>query len=320
MYFLLILGGNFVNLKRAQYMKTIAECGSITAAAKKLFISQPSLSQMLRQLEKEIGTPVFDRSISPLRLTYAGEKYLNAVDRILAINSELESQLREIREEHSGRLRLGISVTRALQVMPLVLPAFTAKYPDVTLELTESGSATLEELLQNGSIDLALAALESTSTSLAYELIEKEAIGILAGRHSNTARRFVSGTQLSLEQIQGDSFVYLAKGHSSRIIQDKLFRRYGYTPPVLLETDSLEVGRRVAIEVGACMILSNIYVDDYVHQRQAEFFPLKDFENNRHFYACYRKDEFIPRYVRDFIQITTQALGRQREQDLNYKI
>ena len=59
MYFLLILGGNFVNLKRAQYMKTIAECGSITAAAKKLFISQPSLSQMLRQLEKEIGTPVF---------------------------------------------------------------------------------------------------------------------------------------------------------------------------------------------------------------------------------------------------------------------
>ena len=298
-----------MNLKRAQYMKTIAECGSITAAAKKLFISQPSLSQMLRQLEKEIGTPIFDRSISPLRLTYAGEKYLNAVDRILAINSELESQLREIREEHSGRLRLGISVTRALQVMPRVLPIFTAKYPEVTLELTESGSATLEELLQNGSIDLALAALESTSTSLAYELIEKEAIGILAGRDSNTAKRFASGTQLSLEQIQGDSFVYLAKGHSSRIIQDKLFRRYGYAPPVLLETDSLEVGRRVAIEAGACMILSNIYADEYVYQRQARFFPLKDFENNRHFYACYRKDEFIPRYVRDFIQITTEALA-----------
>ena len=265
---------------------------------------------MLRQLEKEIGTPIFDRSISPLRLTCAGEKYLNAVDRILAVNSELESQLREIREEHSGRLRLGISVTRALQVMPRVLPVFTAKYPEVTLELTESGSATLEELLQNGSIDLALAALESTSTSLAYELIEKEAIGILAGKDSNTAKRFAPGTQLSLEQIQGDSFVYLAKGHSFRIIQDKLFRRYGYAPPVLLETDSLEVGRRVAIEAGACMILSNVYADDYVHQRQAKFFPLKDFENNRHFYACYRKDEFIPRYTRDFIQITTEALAR----------
>ena len=53
-----------MNLKQAQYVKTIAECGSITAAAKKLFVSQPSLSQMLRQLEQETGLPIFDRSIS----------------------------------------------------------------------------------------------------------------------------------------------------------------------------------------------------------------------------------------------------------------
>ena len=63
-----------MNLKQAQYVKTIAECGSITAAAKKLFVSQPSLSQMLRQLEQETELPIFDRSTTPLRLTYAGEK------------------------------------------------------------------------------------------------------------------------------------------------------------------------------------------------------------------------------------------------------
>ena len=95
-----------MNLKQAQYVKTIAECGSITAAAKKLFVSQPSLSQMLRQIEQEIGLPIFDRSTSPLRLTYAGEKYLYAAERILAANSELESQLKEIKQEHAGRLRL----------------------------------------------------------------------------------------------------------------------------------------------------------------------------------------------------------------------
>ena len=55
-----------------------------------------------------------------MRLTYAGEKYLHAAERILAANAELDSQLREIRQEHAGRLRLGISVTRAMQVMPLV--------------------------------------------------------------------------------------------------------------------------------------------------------------------------------------------------------
>lgn len=309
-----------MNLKQAQYVKTIAECGSITAAAKKLFVSQPSLSQMLRQIEQEIGLPVFDRSTSPLRLTYAGEKYLHAAERMLAANAELESQLREIRQEHSGRLRLGISVTRAMQVMPLVLPIFAEQYPNVSLEMTESGSATLEQLLQAGEIDLALAALESTSTAMAYQLIEKETIGILAGRDSAIARRLVSGTPVTLAGAEGDSFVCLTKSHSARIIQDKLFRRWNFTPHMLLETDSLEVGRRVALETGSCMILSNIYVDDYVRQRRGEFFPLKDYENHRHFYACYRKDEFVPRYTRDFIEITARALARQREKDMEFRI
>lgn len=301
-----------MNLKQAQYIKTIAECGSITAAAKKLFVSQPSLSQMLRQLEQETGLPIFDRSTSPMRLTYAGEKYLHAAERILAANQELDNQLREIRQEHSGRLRLGISVTRAMQVMPLVLPIFCHQYPNVKLQLTESGSANLEELLRSGSIDLALAALESTSPSLTYELIEKETIGILAGRDTAVAKQYVSGTPLPLEAVSRENFVFLSKGHSARITQDKLFRRCGLIPNILLETDALEVGRRVALEAGACMILPNIYIDEYCYQRRGEFFPVKDYENHRHFYACYRKDEFVPRYVRDFIQITERVLAEQR--------
>lgn len=305
-----------MNLKQAQYVKTIAECGSLTAAAKKLFVSQPSLSQMLRQLEQEIGLPIFDRSVTPMRLSFAGEKFLQAADRILAANEELENQLREIRHEHSGRLRLGLSVTRAMQVLPLVLPIFQQMYPNVTLELTESGSAHLEKKLQEGKIDLALAALESTSTAMTYELIEKETIGILAGRDSAIARQLISGTPVTLKDAKGEAFVSLTPSHSIRVIQDKLFRRHGFAPHILLETDSLEVGRRVALAGGACMLLPNIYVDDYVRQNRGEFFPLKDYENQRHFYACYRKDEFIPKYTREFIQITTRVLASQQEKEL----
>lgn len=307
-----------MNLKQAQYVKTIAECGSITAAAKKLFVSQPSLSQMLRQLEQETGLPIFDRSTSPMRLTYAGEKYLHAAERILAANAELDSQLREIRHEHAGRLRLGISVTRAMQVMPLVMPIFQQQYPNVSLQLTESGSANLEELLRGGSIDLAFAALESTSPSLAYELLEQETIGVLAGRDAAITRQNPNGTALSLEAFRRESFVSLTKGHSSRITQDKLFRKYGLSPNILLETDSLEVGRRVALEAGACMLLPSIYIDGYCNQRKGSFYPLADYENYRHFYACYRKDEFVPQYARDFIQITASALARHEAQRMDF--
>lgn len=307
-----------MNLKQAQYVKTIAECGSITAAAKKLFVSQPSLSQMLRQLEQETGLPIFDRSTSPMRLTYAGEKYLHAAERILAANAELDSQLREIRHEHAGRLRLGISVTRAMQVMPLVMPIFQQQYPNVSLQMTESGSANLEEMLRGGSIDLAFAALESTSPSLAYELLEQETIGVLAGRDAAITRQNPNGTALPLEAFRRERFVSLTKGHSSRITQDKLFRKYGLSPNILLETDALEVGRRVALEAGACMLLPSIYIDGYCYQRKGCFYPLADYENHRHFYACYRKDEFVPQYARDFIQITASALARHEAQRMDY--
>ena len=307
-----------MNLKQAQYVKTIAECGSITAAAKKLFVSQPSLSQMLRQLEQETGLPIFDRSTSPMRLTYAGEKYLHAAERILAANAELDSQLREIRHEHAGRLRLGISVTRAMQVMPLVMPIFQQQYPNVSLQMTESGSANLEEMLRGGSIDLAFAALESTSPSLAYELLEQETIGVLAGRDAAITRQNPNGTALPLEAFRRESFVSLTKGHSSRITQDKLFRKYGLSPNILLETDALEVGRRVALEAGACMLLPSIYIDGYCNQRKGCFYPLADYENHRHFYACYRKDEFVPQYARDFIQITASALARHEAQRMDF--
>ena len=92
-----------MNLRQALYMKTIAEKGGITAAAKQLYISQPSLSQMLRQIEEEVGVPLFDRSSLSFRPTYAGERYLHAASVLLNTNEILENELREIRGDERGR-------------------------------------------------------------------------------------------------------------------------------------------------------------------------------------------------------------------------
>lgn len=300
-----------MNLKQAHYIKTIAECGSITAASKKLYVSQPSLSQMLRHVEGELGVDIFDRSVTPFHLTYAGEKYLHAAQVMLSAQEQLESEIREIRHDHSGRLRLGISVSRGIQVLPLVIPKFAEKYPKVKLDLVESGSDTLDAMIQEGRIDLALAAIESTSPSMTYELIERETIGILAGKDSRIARRLSSGTPVTIEDAREDCFVSLCKGHSARVVQDKLFRRAGCSPKILIETDTLEIGKRITLDAGACMILPNIYIDSCVADKQGEFFPLANYDNHRHFYACYRKDTFVPQYMHDFIQIVIDALERR---------
>ena len=299
-----------MNMKQALYFKTIAQYGTITAAAKQLYISQPSLSQTLRQIEDEVGTPLFDRSTSPFHLTYAGERYLKAVEAMLDIETRLKEEIESIRRDDGGRLRLGISVTRAMQVLPDVIPIFTKAYPNVTIELTEAASASLERLLQKGQIDLALAALEANEANIAYELIEKESIGILAGKDSQLAQLVPSGTPISLEMVEKEAFVSLDTSHSSRIIQDRLFRRYNIRPKILLETSSLEVARRVALKSGACMVLPDVYADEFVFNSGGAFYPLKDYENHRHFYACYRNDENTKKYIRDFVSITTSVLNQ----------
>lgn len=299
-----------MNMKQALYFKTIAQYGTITAAAKQLYISQPSLSQTLRQIEDEVGTPLFDRSTSPFHLTYAGERYLKAVEAMLDIETRLKEEIESIRRDDGGRLRLGISVTRAMQVLPDVIPIFTKAYPNVTIELTEAASASLEGLLQKGQIDLALAALEANEANIAYELIEKESIGILAGKDGQLAQLVPSGTPISLEMVEKEAFVSLDTSHSSRIIQDRLFRRYNIRPKILLETSSLEVARRVALKSGACMVLPDVYADEFVFNSGGAFYPLKDYENHRHFYACYRNDENAKKYIRDFVSITTSVLNQ----------
>lgn len=302
-----------MNMKQALYFKTIAKYGTITAAAKQLYISQPSLSQTLRQIEDEVGTPLFDRSTSPFHLTYAGERYLKAVEAMLEIDARLKAEIESIRHEDGGRLRLGISVTRAMQVLPDVIPIFSKEYPNVTLELTETASANLEGLLQKGEVDLALAATEPSEVNISYELIEKESIGILAGKDSNIAGKISSGTPITLRDVEKEDFVALDISHSSRIIQDRLFRRYNFHPRILLETSALEVGRRVALKSGACMVLPDVYADSFVFSQGGAFYPLADYDNHRHFYACYRNGENVKKYVRDFITISSAVLAQSSQ-------
>ena len=290
-----------MNLKQALYIKTIAEEGAISAAAKKLYISQPSLSQTLRLVEEELGVALFERS--PFRPTYAGERYLHAATIMLNTNEILNNELQEIRQEGSGRLRLGISRQRAAQVLPVVLPRFSKDYPHVVLELQEAGSATLERMVQEGEVDLALAATSPSLPDLEYRLIQWETIGILAGKDSSLAARVAPGVSIDLETIQDGPFVSLKSGHNIRIIQDLIFQEHGLHPSIYLETDSMETALQVTYTSACYMLCPNIYAAP-----GSCFYPLDGHENLRHFYACLRQGQTMPRFMSHFLELVRECV------------
>lgn len=293
-----------MNIKHAQYMLTVLREGSITAAAKKLYISQPSLSQMIKLVENTLGTPIFNRSTDPITLTYAGEKYIEAAKKILTINDNLIKEIEEINHEEHGTIKLGIPVQRAMQVMPYVLPRFYAKYPHVKVDVRESGSANTEAAVLDGNVDLACLTTYPKHEELNYILIEEEELVLLTSRNSQLAKRIPSGTPISITEAKNEKFISSKVGHSVRDTQDRLFVTYDIQPEILMETSSIEVGKRTAIACDAVMICPINYIEmtPELHPGCCVY-PIQGIEQRRSFYVCHRKELYLTKYMRDFIEI-----------------
>lgn len=293
-----------MNIKHAQYMLTVLKEGSITAAAKKLYISQPSLSQMIKLVENTLGTPIFNRSTDPITLTYAGEKYIEAAKKILTINDNLIKEIEEINHEEHGTIKLGIPVQRAMQVMPYVLPRFYAKYPHVKVDVRESGSANTEAAVLDGNVDLACLTTYPKHEELNYILIEEEELVLLTSRNSQLAKRIPSGTPISITEAKNEKFISSKVGHSVRDTQDRLFVTYDIQPEILMETSSIEVGKRTAIACDAVMICPINYIEmtPELHPGCCVY-PIQGIEQRRSFYVCHRKELYLTKYMRDFIEI-----------------
>lgn len=293
-----------MNIKHAQYMLTVLKEGSITAAAKKLYISQPSLSQMIKLVENTLGTPIFNRSTDPITLTYAGEKYIEAAKKILIINDNLIKEIEEINHEEHGTIKLGIPVQRAMQVMPYVLPRFYAKYPHVKVDVRESGSANTEAAVLDGNVDLACLTTYPKHEELNYILIEEEELVLLTSRNSQLAKRIPSGTPISITEAKNEKFISSKVGHSVRDTQDRLFVTYDIQPEILMETSSIEVGKRTAIACDAVMICPINYIEmtPELHPGCCVY-PIQGIEQRRSFYVCHRKELYLTKYMKDFIEI-----------------
>ena len=118
-----------MNEKHMQYVLTVLKEGSFTNAAKKLYVSQPSLSQIIKTAESNLGAPIFNRSTDPITLTPAGQLYVEAARQVTTISTNLVKQVEELSNEEFGKIRLGISVQRGMELLPELYPRFKKRFP-----------------------------------------------------------------------------------------------------------------------------------------------------------------------------------------------
>ena len=163
-----------MNEKHMQYVLTVLKEGSFTSAAKKLYVSQPSLSQIIKTAESNLGAPIFNRSTDPITLTPAGQLYVEAARQVTTISTNLVKQVEELSNEEFGKIRLGISVQRGMELLPELYPRFKKRFPHVEIELHEQGSATMEKSVLEGEVGIALLTTFPKHADLYYDLIQEK--------------------------------------------------------------------------------------------------------------------------------------------------
>jgi DNA-binding transcriptional LysR family regulator len=293
-----------LNLKHAGYVMAVLEEGSVTAAAKKLFISQPSLSQTIKAAEKELGAPIFDRSGKQPKLTLAGEKYVECMREIMTAEANLQNEIAEMKHERRARLRIGISAQRSIALLPQILPEFMAKYPLVTLELKEMPSVHLEESLSQGGCDVAFITTVLKQNALHYELLENERIVLMASKQTELARHLEAGREIELSAARDEGFINLTPGHSVRNIQNHLAELCRMEPRVLLELSSLEAAKLITARLSSVMVCPCGYIQgDPRVESLVSCYPLRCHGFERHFYFCYPKKLRLTSYMRTLCEL-----------------
>ena len=293
-----------MNEKHMQYVLTVLKEGSFTNAAKKLYVSQPSLSQIIKTAESNLGAPIFDRSTDPITLTPAGQLYVEAARQVTTISTNLRKQVEELSKEEFGTIRLGISVQRGMELLPELYPRFKKRFPHVGLELHEQGSATMEKSVLEGEVGIALLTTFPRHEELVYDLIQEEKLVLIVNRECERAKRIAPGTPIDILEARDETFISSQSGHSVRTIQDSLFITRDMKPKIDLVTISIEVGKHVVAASPVVMACPDSYVETDNSPDSAYFsYPILGVENPRHFYACYRKDMYLTKYMKGFLEI-----------------
>lgn len=293
-----------MNEKHMQYVLTVLKEGSFTGAARKLYVSQPSLSQIIKAAEANLGAPIFNRNTDPITLTPAGALYVKAAKQISTISSNLAKQIEELGNEESGKIRLGISVQRGMELLPYLYPRFKSRFPHVELELHEQGSATMEESVLEGSVNIALLTTYPKYDELVYDLIQKENMVLLVNKSCALAERIRPGTPIDIREAADEVFICSRQGHSARTILDALCTARNMKPEIGLETISIEVGKYVVATSPVVMACPDAYADTENSLQSPYYtYPILGVENPRHFFACYRKDLYLTKYMRYFLEL-----------------
>ncbi|HEX8178448.1 MAG TPA: LysR family transcriptional regulator [Pyrinomonadaceae bacterium] len=235
-----------MEIRQLRALAAIAETHTFTAAAERVHITQAAISMQIRQLEQEVGAPLFVRTPRRCILTHAGEILLERAQRILREHDAALDEMAELSGATRGRLRLGsASATFSSDPLPQMLKALHERHTQAEVSVVSGTSEALVRQILAGELDLAFVSLPVAARGVQTELLlEDELIAIAHPKHPHAQQRVISSFTLA-----GEPLILGERGGNTRRLIDEFFAEAGLHPKVVMELSRLASIKRM-VEAG----------------------------------------------------------------------
>lgn len=291
--------GILKNIRQFELIIEIVRSGSISKAAEKLHISQPTLSKYIMKYEKDLGLELFNRATLPIKLTSAGRKILNAGEKILDIYHQLDKEISEIKNYKSNEIRVGISPSRTPYFLPDILKEFQSKYKNCKIIIKEENTNNLRDDLLRGDLDLMISLLSDETRAFTMVELMEESI-LLA-----CPKKLIKQEPLNI--IINENFINIGVGLRLWKITKDILDEFG-GKEAIIECQSIE---------SAITLVNNgfgsMFVPSYFANNKYENIIFKQLPSNinkrlhsemqRKVGIFYRKEQFLTNAEKTFIEV-----------------
>jgi DNA-binding transcriptional LysR family regulator len=240
-----------MEIRQLKAFLAIAEAKTFTAGARRVNVTQAAISMQIRQLEDEVGLPLFTRTPRRVILTEAGEYLLTRARKILREHDAAVAEIAEVAGAEYGRLRIGTaSGTFAMNQLPGIIQKLKERFPNSEITVTSGTSEKLVERIMHGELDTAFVSLPVDNLNISTEsLFADEIVAIAHPKHSLAGSKYISAATLA-----GENLILGERGGNTRRMIDEFFNASNVRPNITMELSRQEaINRMVENDLGIGM-------------------------------------------------------------------
>ena len=315
-----------MNSQQIEYVLTLAEEKSFSKAAQRLFVTQPSLSQFVKNLENEMHAQLFDRSTSPIRITPAGMAFLEAARKIKVIEEGLGHQIADLTDLKTGDLRLGTSPFRASCLLPNSIAEFHKLYPGVAIHILENQMSELEKAAYEGSIDLYLGTGPFDKSLFHAETLAEEQLYLAVPPECPLNKELmdfqISDYDIKLDTVKlhktpaidlslfkSEQFIIQQQGQKLYSIVLDICQGSSFDPIIFLYSERLETAFSWTLAGIGIAFIPDALIRFGNHAKHPIYYRLDHPKASRHLCIAYRKNRYLSRVSIEYIDMLKQLIG-----------